>query len=244
MITKHTIHPRLLAYSVISVTTILPLTFSLPASAAGQQIVVDYNVNVGPVNPDGSAPWMQAIITDITGGNGVQFDFIGLFSSTNFVSEIAFNLVNDSPSYLSTLTAKCIPLSGSTSCTTGTKFVAGQNGQSVNNFMGFDMTFFLPPPKGGPENTLGAPPDAVRFILAGNGLDVTDFIARNAAGFYTMAKIQSITNPPGSTSITIGKPLTPTTFSNGNGVPGPLAVAGVFSAFTYSRKLRKRITHS
>jgi len=242
MIIKRVIHPCLLACSVISATTILPLTFSLPASAAGQQIVVDYDWNVGPVNPDGSAPWMQAIITDITGG--VQFDFIGLFSSANFVSEIAFNLVNDSPSYLSTLTAACVPLSGSTSCTTNTRFVAGQDGQTVNNFMGFDLTFFLPPPQGGPENTLGAPPDAVRFILTGNGLDVTDFIAKNADQYYTMAKIQSINTDPGSTSITISKPPTPTTFSNGNSVPGPLAVAGVFSAFAYSRKLRKRITHS
>jgi hypothetical protein len=192
MIIKHIIQPRRLAYSVISVATILPLTFSLSASAAGQQIVVDYNVNTGPVNPDGSAPWMQAIITDITGGNGVQIDFVGLFSSTNFVSEIAFNLVNNSSSYLSSLTATCSPVSGSTNCKTGTQFVAGQNGQSVNNFMGFDLTCFLPPPKGGPENTLGAQPDAVRFILAGNGLDVTDFIAKNADGYFTMAKIQSI----------------------------------------------------
>lgn len=226
----------------------------VPAQA---QLQFDYGTNLTNQPLDGTPPWLSVLFEDFA-PDVVHVTISGLFnpaSSLNFASEIGFNVLNDAQSFLDDIVADatCAPLAGTTSCTTSNAgvLVGSTDGLSVNNWKGFDLVFLLPPPQGGAGNTVGTPPDSLKYSLTASGLTASVFAALSEPNkatdptYYTVAKIQEVNN--GNSSSISGEPggfppPPPPPPPVVESVPGPLGIAGVLGTFAWARKLRRRIS--
>jgi hypothetical protein len=172
-----------------------------------------------------------------------NFGSAGNFAGGNPPPGAVFNLSNvvGTPTFTS-----CTPstLSGTTP-SAGTVACTGQSplltydstgGIGFIASVGWELGLNMPPPPGGPDNTLGSTGEILTFVVS--GLQESNFTPNAAAGgTYGCVHGQELLRG-GSTRLCAtlaGSP--PVKFS----VPGPLPLFGAAAAFGYSRKLRTRI---
>lgn len=134
-----------------------------------------------------------------------------------------------------------LPLPGSQCASGGLIYDPGD--LSFIASVGWDLALDLPPPPGGPDNTLGSAGEFQRFVIS--GLQESNFTpnlatqgpgGQTASGTYSCVHAQGLPSPLGSSRLCATLPS-----SSISSVPGPLPVLGAVAAFGYSRRIRSRI---
>jgi hypothetical protein len=218
-----------------------------PGSAQAA-VTFDYNENVVPGNPlpEGSQPYLTAIIQDINDNVGLQTGQVKItltnnLAGTTSVGQVAFNI---NPFKQTTSTGSIspgpagqnpipIPIPIPNDTPLKTSITTGNDAISVpgsGNIGGFDLSIDMNPQVYRAGRTLSI----IVTDITNPPLTANSFLSTNNNGtgdYYTLAKIQSI-GQDGQSTVIKGTP---------RAIPGPLPILGAGIAFAYSRRLRRRV---
>jgi hypothetical protein len=234
------------AVTLAFATTVTAVASSAPAKAG---LIIDFFNNFGEATPTGTSnPLLTVIIKNVTGGAEITIEsFLEPPGNSEYVEQISF--------YLSSITppgpgpgdtsygpggSPCSVLSGNFSCAR-TKFDVEPppiNQPDIGNIVNAAFNFPTANPSGTgllrfdakDKGKFFVPGFSEQLILTYNAID------NNGVNqtLYAGAKIQSIGNGSGSTSI--GGSL--------RKVPAPFPILGAAAMFTFSRRLRKKINNT
>jgi hypothetical protein len=230
-------------------TTAVGLTALLSGAAAQAQptsaitggesaYAINFDSNIGDdplLLPEGPAPWLQAVVSPLRGGGGVEIVLKANLRKGEFIGSVGFSV--DPSVEISSLSLQC---DGSKGCSSATLDKGKKGGGfDIPNAKGLSFGFDFPT-SNNPRSDRFEYQDSVVLRLFGKGLTPASFapaIQSSAAlgSVLAAAKVQGIMVPKkGSTTIAASQ-------LQQVQVPGPLPLLGAGVALGFSRRLRRRL---
>jgi len=230
--------PFALAFTGLSLASLV-----VSPGSAKAAVTFDYSENVVPSNPlpEGSQPYLTAIIQDINDNVGLQTGQVKItltnnLAGTSSVTQLAFNIKpfgNPSSSGGSVVGPPqgTIPIPNSPPLDTSVSIDSNNiKVEGSTTVRGFDFEINMNTNVYRSGKTLSIIVTDITTPITANS-----FLSTNLDGigeYYTLAKIQSI-GETGQSTVIKGTPRP---------IPGPLPILGAGIAFAYSRRMRRRVS--